>query len=95
GGPAGAPVGASAGGQGRGVLPVHWSGCTRRCGQPAGGIVEVVAEQGGYRVRRAGGLAPPGGADAALSWAPGAAGELPVGGWETLLGAVSSARGGG
>ncbi len=88
-------AGGPAGGPGRGALPVHWSGCARRCGQPAGGIVEVVAEPGGYRVRRAEGLAPPGDVDAALSWAPGAAGELPVGGWERLLGAVTSARGAG
>ena len=35
-------------------LPVHWSGCDRRCGRPAGPVVDVVAEDGGYRVSRDG-----------------------------------------
>ncbi|BFV55978.1 nitrite/sulfite reductase [Kitasatospora sp. CMC57] len=36
----------------RGVpgLPVHWSGCERRCGHPAGEWVDVLATGQGYRV---------------------------------------------
>lgn len=34
-------------GQGR---PVHWSGCDRRCGHPAGEMVDVVADGNGYVV---------------------------------------------
>ncbi|MEV7964410.1 precorrin-3B synthase [Sphaerisporangium sp. NPDC088356] len=33
-----------------GVLPVHWAGCERRCGRPAGRAVLVVATGDGYRV---------------------------------------------
>jgi precorrin-3B synthase len=36
-------------------LPVHWSGCARRCGRPTGPVVDVVAEPDGrYRVLRDG-----------------------------------------
>jgi precorrin-3B synthase len=40
---------------GTGTLPVHWAGCERRCGRPAGRVVDVVATGDGYRVD-AGGL---------------------------------------
>ncbi|MFF2617010.1 hypothetical protein [Kitasatospora sp. NPDC058046] len=33
-----------------GLLPVHWSGCERRCGHPAGRWVDVLATGRGYRV---------------------------------------------
>jgi precorrin-3B synthase len=34
-------------------LPLHWSGCERRCGHPAGPRVEVVAQPGDhYRLER-------------------------------------------
>ncbi|MER5351448.1 cobalamin biosynthesis protein CobG [Kitasatospora sp. NPDC002551] len=36
--------------QGAGGLPVHWSGCERRCGHPAGRRVDVLATGQGYRV---------------------------------------------
>ncbi len=29
-------------------LPVHWSGCSRRCGRPAGSVIEFVATGDGY-----------------------------------------------
>ncbi|RKT11813.1 precorrin-3B synthase [Streptomyces sp. 1114.5] len=32
------------------MLPVHWSGCERRCGHPAGRWVDVLATGHGYRV---------------------------------------------
>ncbi|MFI9359864.1 cobalamin biosynthesis protein CobG [Kitasatospora sp. NPDC053057] len=37
-------------GAGTGGLPVHWSGCERRCGHPAGRWVDVIATGHGYRV---------------------------------------------
>ncbi|SDC12980.1 hypothetical protein [Actinokineospora iranica] len=37
--------------------PVHWSGCARRCGRPAGDVLDVVATEDGYLV---GGRATPG-----------------------------------
>ncbi|ASU78176.1 precorrin-3B synthase [Actinopolyspora erythraea] len=33
-----------------GVLPVHWAGCSRRCGRPPGPAVEVLASPSGYSV---------------------------------------------
>ncbi|WP_092627281.1 precorrin-3B synthase [Actinopolyspora mzabensis] len=38
------------GGTDAGVLPVHWAGCSRRCGLPRGPVVEVLASPSGYRV---------------------------------------------
>jgi precorrin-3B synthase len=32
------------------TLPVHWSGCARRCGRPRGAVVDVVATGHGYSV---------------------------------------------
>ncbi|WP_206307878.1 precorrin-3B synthase [Streptomyces sp. A0958] len=46
-GDAAATVGAGAA---VGTLPVHWSGCERRCGRPRGAWVDVVAGPDGYRV---------------------------------------------
>ncbi|MFJ8433123.1 hypothetical protein ACIQ9P_17675 [Kitasatospora sp. NPDC094019] len=40
---------------GAGPLPVHWSGCERRCGHPAGRRVDVLATGSGYRVAVIGG----------------------------------------
>ncbi len=37
------------------LLPVHWSGCERRCGHPAGRRVDVLATGEGYRVAVTGG----------------------------------------
>ncbi|WP_380281281.1 hypothetical protein [Kitasatospora purpeofusca] len=51
GAPAGVDVGVDLGvGIGTGGLPVHWSGCERRCGHPAGRRVDVLATGQGYRV---------------------------------------------
>jgi precorrin-3B synthase len=33
-----------------GRQPVHWSGCERRCGRPAGGFVDLVALSKGYAI---------------------------------------------
>ncbi|MFD0490683.1 hypothetical protein ACFQ0O_30630 [Saccharopolyspora spinosporotrichia] len=33
-----------------GGLPVHWSGCGRRCGRPQGRVLEVLATEAGYEV---------------------------------------------
>lgn len=35
-----------------GGVPVHWSGCARRCGRPRGEVVDVVATGDGYAVTR-------------------------------------------
>jgi precorrin-3B synthase len=40
--------------RGSGGVPVHWSGCSRRCGRPRGDIVDVLATGTGYEVARAG-----------------------------------------
>ncbi|MFI5643845.1 hypothetical protein [Kitasatospora sp. NPDC051705] len=42
--------GAEGAGAGLPVLPVHWSGCARRCGHPAGRWVDMLATGQGYRV---------------------------------------------
>ncbi|MFE7316704.1 precorrin-3B synthase [Streptomyces sp. NPDC057555] len=44
-----------------GGLPVHWSGCARRCGHPHGAWVDVLATSDGYRTTavRPNTLAPP------------------------------------
>ncbi|WP_234434718.1 MULTISPECIES: hypothetical protein [Streptomyces] len=47
-----------------GALPVHWSGCERRCGHPAGRWVDVLAIGHGYRVTVNGPEATPTAADA-------------------------------
>ncbi|MFD8781808.1 hypothetical protein [Kitasatospora sp. NPDC059599] len=44
---------------GPGALPVHWSGCERRCGHPAGRWVDVLATGHGYRVTVNGPAAAP------------------------------------
>ncbi|MFC5155428.1 precorrin-3B synthase [Streptomyces amakusaensis] len=55
------------------LLPVHWSGCERRCGRPPGDRVDVVAAPEGYRVSvvRAGrpdpAVTPPPGSPAGLA----------------------------
>ena len=36
------------------VSGVHWSGCARRCGRPAGTVVDVIATGSGYQVHRGG-----------------------------------------
>ncbi|MER7579243.1 cobalamin biosynthesis protein CobG [Kitasatospora sp. NPDC097691] len=43
----------------RDALPVHWSGCERRCGHPAGRWVDVLATGHGYRVTVNGPAAAP------------------------------------
>ncbi|MCK9924425.1 precorrin-3B synthase [Frankia sp. AgPm24] len=83
----------------RPALPVHWSGCGRRCGQPSGAVAEVVAQPDGYHVR-AGSLASS--APFVVTWAPdapvpvGAAGdgdrEPGVVDWSALVDAVTEAR---
>ncbi|MGF1430205.1 hypothetical protein [Kitasatospora sp. LaBMicrA B282] len=40
------------------LLPVHWSGCERRCGHPAGPYVDVLATGAGYRITGPGGSGP-------------------------------------
>jgi precorrin-3B synthase len=38
--------------------PAHWSGCARRCGRPAGDVIDVVATESGYLVDGIGRLEP-------------------------------------
>jgi hypothetical protein len=33
-------------------LPVHWSGCARRCGRPRGEVLDMIATETGYVTRR-------------------------------------------
>jgi len=49
-----APTVLSAAPPGAAGLPVHFSGCARRCGHPSTPHVEVVASDAGYRVGRSG-----------------------------------------
>ncbi|MEV7771298.1 hypothetical protein [Kitasatospora sp. NPDC086791] len=51
--------GALGAGGASGALPVHWSGCERRCGHPAGRWVDVLATGHGYRVTVNGPAAAP------------------------------------
>ncbi len=68
-------------------LPVHWSGCARRCGQPAGEVVEVVADATGYRIRRRAGSA------ALVPWSEGARpGEVSAVDWDVLVDVVAAQR---
>ncbi|MEE1787348.1 cobalamin biosynthesis protein CobG [Streptomyces sp. SP17BM10] len=60
-----------------GGLPVHWSGCERRCGHPAGRWVDVLATGQGYRVTVNGPGAGAAGPDGAVG-ASGAAGQASV-----------------
>ncbi|TFE34924.1 nitrite reductase [Frankia sp. B2] len=74
------------------LAPVHWSGCERRCGQPGGRVVEVVATGSGYRIRRTG----LGAAAVASVGADGGEATVvsssPVDGHRDLAAAVRSAR---
>ncbi len=45
---------------------VHWSGCSRRCGRPAGTAIDVLATGAGYRVSGAGRSTDVGGSSAQL-----------------------------
>ncbi|EIV93056.1 sulfite reductase, beta subunit (hemoprotein), partial [Frankia sp. QA3] len=68
-------------------LSVHWSGCARRCGQPAGEVVEVVADAAGYRIRGGPGTA------LLVPWSDGGGpGDLLAAGWGVLVDAVAARR---
>lgn len=67
-------------------LPVYWSGCTRRCGQPRGARVEVVAAPDGYHVATVAPGAEPG------PGAPATGRLVPFGAPQQLATAVAAAR---
>ncbi|WP_428836103.1 precorrin-3B synthase [Streptomyces albus] len=67
-------------------LPVYWSGCTRRCGQPRGARVEVVAAPDGYHVATVAPGAEPG------PGAPATGRLVPFGAPRQLAPAVAAAR---
>jgi precorrin-3B synthase len=51
------------------AAPVHWSGCARRCGRPAGTAIDMIATGSGYQVHRAGTSVEAGSDPAALAGA--------------------------
>ncbi|MFE7131843.1 hypothetical protein ACFVIM_13355 [Streptomyces sp. NPDC057638] len=61
-----------------GALPVHWSGCDRRCGHPRADHVEVVATPAGYQVTLVRGAARAAVVSAAPTPVPSSAAPTPV-----------------
>jgi precorrin-3B synthase len=93
--PGAAEAQASQAAAGAGGLPVHWSGCARRCGHPGGAHVDVVATgEGGYDISVRG--AAPVTASGAPGTPPGSPGAAPRGtarrGTGLLADAVAAAR---